>query len=603
MCVKNLKLFKCLGVFTAIILAGAVPSLRSEDSASDVLSGISVADVALARKCIFSPESLLTLPAGKAALLDVNHDGVVSLEDLNGLGRSHSRWKTLFVAPKRLANVPADQPVGCYQNPFILTENTVASAGGFYDQIRKITFTSNQGLGWNAEIVFLPGTYTRIQLLFRNADTDEAPNSPSHGRPIQAVIDRLHPVKILLRSLDPLATDPGKIARFFGGSEGQTPADVLKYGPMLRSKSDGVNGNYPQFLLIEGDGRVANKRKISNLVVSGLNISGYRCGIDLLYATHIVLKNNRLDTIGSARTPEEQAIPEKNTTVPYGTSAIGMARLCENILIKHNRISTTWNRCNSPAPTSAGDPGLMHPFYIIDASDIVYLDNEIEDSSGALLKIVDLADLNPDGTIKGSPMAHRRQVLINNSFLESTSHLAGIYPVEFNTISMIHDNSAQVRFWPDKKIYTQPTPPAPNLIFLGNTWETRIDMAFLRRESVTTSTNGISRLPSRFPNWFFEGNTWIGFPHGPGIVERQRGTPMGVKQDITQEVTTSPNETIRFQSLPRPYAYEQCLPRLRQLVLGTPDRPATHSSGNARLDQALLDMVEMREIPRVSTDD
>ena len=568
-----------LGPLLAIVLVASSPALRSQNA-------VTPGDVALARKSIFSPESGATLPPEKTRLLDTNHDGVLTLEDLNGLPSSRSRWKTLFVAPSQPANFQNTQPLGSYANPFVLTES---STRDFYDQIRKITFPPGKNAGLNAEVIFLPGTYQRIELLLRNADSQPTAGKP----PIKAVIDRFRPVRLFLRSLYPLSNDPQKVACFFGASQGADPAGILKYGPVQRLKTDGPDGGAPYFLQIQGDGTTAPKNKISGITVSGLKITCYRSGIDLLYASKIVLKNNLLDTLGSARTPEESAAPSDKTAAMYGTSAIGMARLCENILIKHNRIVNAWNRYNSPAPKPGGDPGLMHPFYIIDASNIVYLDNTIENSSGPQFKVVDLPAYSPDGApIPGTPRLGR-QVLINNSFLQSTDRLAGLYPVEFDTIAMIHDNSAQVRFWPDKKIYTKPSPPAANFVFLGNTWETKIAMPFLRRESVTTSADGVPHIPARFPNWIFEGNKWIGFKPGPTIVERRRGTPISERKDITREVTTNPDETIRLQSVDHPYPYEKCLQRLRELVTASPIQP---------IDRTLLDIVEKKEISGVSTD-
>ena len=200
--------------------------------------GITAPDVALARKSIFSPESGAVIPNQMIPLLDTNHDGVISLEDLNGLASSHSKWKTLFVAPAPPSDVRAGQPVGTYRNPFVLTETTVTSNGGFYDQIRKITFGSPP---LNAEVIFLPGTYSRIQLLLRNADLQ-----PPAGKPlIKAVIDPAHPARLLLRSLYGLSADPAKAAHFFGGSQGTGSAGILKYGPALRLVTDGPNGSLP----------------------------------------------------------------------------------------------------------------------------------------------------------------------------------------------------------------------------------------------------------------------------------------------------------------------------------------------------------------------
>ena len=269
-----------------------------------------------------------------------------------------------------------------------------------------------------------------------------------------------------------------------------------------------------------------------------------------------------------------------------------MARNCEAILVKNNHIINTWNRYNSPNPKSGGDPSLMHPFYIINAGNVVYLDNKIENSSGPQFKVVDTANYAPDGTIAATP-PFGRQVLINNSFLQSIDRLGGLYPIDFDMMAMIHDNSAQVHFWPDKKIYTKPSPPAANFVFLGNTWETRIPMDFLRRESVTTTADGTPHIPARFPSWIFEGNNWSGFKAGPNIVERRRGTPIAIKKDITREVTTNPEETIRFQSLQQPYPYGKCLDRLREIVA---------KSGISPAGRALLDIVQQKEIIGVSTD-
>jgi hypothetical protein len=169
-------------------------------------------------------------------------------------------------------------------------------------------------------------------------------------------------------------------------------------------------------------------------------------------------------------------------------------------------------------------------------------------------------------------------------------------------MAMIHDNSSQTHPLPGKKTYSKPSRPASDLIFLGNTWETKINMDFLRRESLTTSPDGKSSIPSRFPKWLFEGNTWIGFQGGPRIVERARGTPITVRRDITHEVETDPNETVRLTSAPQPYSHEASIQRLHELIFGTPGSPATHSSGNAKQDQLLFDMASEGEIPRVSTD-
>ena len=127
-------------------------------------------------------------------------------------------------------------------------------------------------------------------------------------------------------------------------------------------------------------------------------------------------------------------------------------------------------------------------------------------------------------------------------------------------------------------------------------------MDFLRRESVTTSADGISQIRTRFPNWFFEGNTWIGFRGGPNIVERRRGLDaISFKRDITQEVMSDPNETVRFKPVDHPYPYEKCVQRLRQIVAGTAGLSGTN--GNPADDRTLLDIVEKKEIPGVSTDD
>ena len=257
--------------------------------------------------------------------------------------------------------------------------------------------------------------------------------------------------------------------------------------------------------------------------------------MDLLYADNIVLKNNRLETLGSARTAAEVNLPDAQTPAMYGTYAIGMARFCRDILIKNNRIMTTWNRDLGATKNPGGDLGLMHPFYIIDAGDTVFMDNHAQDSSGPLFKVVDTVSYGPDGKVTGSQTAALRQVIMHNDFVQTTDRLAGIYPIDADVMAMIHDNSAQVHFLTDKKLYTQPSPPAPNLIFLGNTWEARIKMDFLRRESETTAADGRSPLAARFPKWLFEGNTWIGFAGGPRIVERERGTAISVKKDITQE--------------------------------------------------------------------
>ena len=519
-------------------------------------AGLTAADVAAARQAIFSPEAGVVISPADFPLLDTNHDGVVSLEDLNGLGDSPSRWKTLFVAPGRPAGDDPSRPVGSLKNPFVLTEGTETE---FYQQVRKITFGSGRESGTNAEIVFLPGTYTRIQLALLNADANEVRGKPdaaagSGAGAVAAVIDRFHPVRLLLRSLDPLAHDPARRARFFGGSAGTDPAGILREGPALRLHAQGIDGASPQFLEIRGVNEAVHPAKISDITVSGLDISCYRDGIDLLYARDIVLKNNRLKTIGSSRTPQDALEARNKTGWSYGTSAIGMARLCEDILIKSNRIDTTWNRHNPPDGKSGDELGLMHPFYIIESGDVAYLDNVIENSSGPLLKFVNLPDYAPDGTVTGNPLAGQRQVFIGNRFTQSTDRLDGLYPSDSHVMAMIHDNSAQIRLLPDKKIHTQPSGPAANMIFLGNTWTTSIDLDFLRRESVTTSQDGKSEIVSRFPNWLFEGNCWIGFHGPPRIVERERGTPISAKRDITGEVESDPRETVRLQSAPPTHA-------------------------------------------------
>jgi hypothetical protein len=584
------------------LLAFAV--LLSGWARADLAGPVSAAAVARARQAIFSPESGAVLSADEARRLDTNHDGVVTLEDLNGLGGSHSKWTTLFFAPEQPGNFEAQAPEGSYRHPFILTEDRLTADGGFYDQVRKVTFATDKKSARNAEIIFLPGTYRRIQLLLRNADTAEEPASvrAHYAVPIKAVIDRFHPARLLLRSLDPLGKDPEKTAFFFGESLRDGPAGLLKYGPALRLKTDAIDGANPMFLQIQGVNQAPHPRKISGIVVDGLKVAGYRSGMDLLYAERIVLKNNRLETLGSARTAAEIDLPDAKTTAMYGTYAIGMARFCQDILVKNNRIDTTWNRDLGATKNPGGDLGLMHPFYIIDAGDAVFMDNRAENSSGPLFKVVDTVSYRPDGTVAGSQTAALRQVIIHNDFRQATDRLAGIYPIDFNVMAMIHDNSAQVHFLPDKKIYTQPSPPAPNLIFLGNTWETEIRMDFLRRESETTSAAGVSASGARFPKWLFEGNTWIGFTGGPRIVERERGTLISVKKDITQEVVTDPHESVRLVSSPAPWTYAQAAARLRELVLGNGTTPGAYRSGNAKVDQLLVDIVEKQEIPGVSTD-
>jgi hypothetical protein len=546
----------------------------------------SAAEVAQARQAIFSPESGATLSTDEAARLDTNHDGIVSLEDLNRLGGSKSKWGTLFVAPQRPGNFDPKAAEGSATNPFILTADRVAGDGGFYDQVRKITFPAPIGEGRNAEIIFLPGTYQRIEMLLRNADTTEEPASvSSHYKvPVKAVIDRFHPVRLLLRSLDPLGADPAKTAFFFGGSLRGGPEGLLASGPALRLKSDAIDGANPIFLQIQGVNQVPHPSKISGIVVSGLKVAGYRSGMDLLYAERIVLKNNRLETLGSARTAAEIDLPDAKTPAMY------------------TRITTTWNRDLGPTKNPGGDLGLMHPFYIIDAGDTVFMDNRAQDSSGPLFKVVDTADYGPDGKVTGSQTAALRQVIMHNDFVQTTDRLAGIYPIDFNVMAMIHDNSAQMHPVPQTRHYSEASPPAANLIFLGNTWEARIKMDFLRRESMTTAADGSSPLAARFPKWFFEGNTWIGFAGGPRIVERQRGTPISEKKDITQEVVTNPHETVRLESAPRPYSDAEAAARLRLLVLGDGTTPGIYASANAKADQALVEMAETGEIKRVSTD-
>ena len=82
----------------------------------------------------------------------------------------------------------------------------------------------------------------------------------------------------------------------------------------------------------------------------------------------------------------------------------------------------------------------MHPFYLINVSESVFLGNHISNSSGPLLKLRDQAGWDSTGHVVASTLTTGRKFFIDNDFYQATLYDQN-YPANTYHLAMIHDNS------------------------------------------------------------------------------------------------------------------------------------------------------------------
>ena len=199
---------------------------------------------------IFSPENYSAYSNVDFSAYDSNGDGVLAMEDLNSSDKP--KWKTLFFVPATPANYKATSPAGSFTNPFIITNENMTKAGGFYQLIQSVTISQKGGLGLNCEVVFLPGIYSKLQFILRNGDTSGDKNASSlYPTPILGIQNRTAPANVLIRvfiHLPPTQdTRPSSTAERW-----RLAASFPATGPLLNSTTNTIDG-FAGFMRIEGD--------------------------------------------------------------------------------------------------------------------------------------------------------------------------------------------------------------------------------------------------------------------------------------------------------------------------------------------------------------
>lgn len=439
-----------------------------------------------------------------------------------------SETQTLYVAPSGASGT------GSASSPFALT------SGREYAFNRLVRPYLDAGVP--VKVIFLDGTYSdvRLQIIRQGVDTETiyllqpptvAGTTPSSyhtgahcnssGQNCRVLAADFTMGANTTTLLELVAEDAGRVV--FDGT------DTRDLRPVIDSEALTIAGS------IFG-GPAANpynvkSQRISNVFVDGMIFTNYRNGVHLKYATDILVQDCTFQSIGNR-------IPRTSSDDQYGTFAVSVDSDTQLVGFYQNTIKDAWNvGGNGSYAAGAVDPGLMHSVYIGYSRDSIFKNNEMDGSSGPMIKWGFYPQVS-GSTVYEYPTgaAARRNFFIENTFILDVAH-DGPQAVASGSLgeAFVHDNSREV-------VGSGESAPAAGIVFLSNEFENELPLvdglavALLREETPLASDVPL------FPAWSFQGNVITGIGSTSLIMTRQRGTALVASsfmhRTIEQDIAT-----------------------------------------------------------------
>lgn len=253
-------------------------------------------------------------------------------------------------------------------------------------------------------------------------------------------------------------------------------------------------------------------QRISNVKVQGLVFRNYRNGVDLRFASDIVIQSCTITQIG-------HRIARQSAAEPFGTYGISIDADTRLALFRLNTITDIWNvGTDGTYAAAAGDPGLIHALYSGYSKDAIFESNLFDGSSGPMIKWGYYPQVT-GAVVYEYPSApsDRRNFFIGNSFTLDTAH-DGPSPNTANAPgqAFIHDNSRVV-------IGSTESKPAAGEVFLSNQFINTLPTDsgppdLLVRQEIPLTADTLD-----LPGWSFHGNTVTGISSNLLVVGRLRG--------------------------------------------------------------------------------
>ena len=462
---------------------------------------------------VMSPENYGT-PYLTAA--DVTSKGHLSMQDYNWWSRS-TLWTTYYIAPGSAGSV---QGVGTFASPYVLYDGNEYDFNAF---IRPKLDAHR-----HVECIFLDGTYTDVRLQIVKAgsngnvislqDPVADPTLDGGGLPSYTVPSRRAGSTFIGNSFYTMgASATGKLvlralnpgAAIFESVKWRThkncAAEALRLSGAYHqgSSADYTFSGYTNYL----DG----------VVVTGLTFRHYTNGVMIGRARNIAVKNCTLEDTGN-RDWTGTAVEE------IGVAGFNVSFDSQIIAIKNNVITDSWNTTREDrytALSATDNQHQIHAFYHQYSKDVLYLDNEVTDCSGAPFKVAYTAHFSA-GVID-SQYAYgdheRRTFVINNVFRQTKGILGSPHETTSTTgiWNFVHDNTVEKQSNPVE------SDPMNGMVIAGNSFSKSdiaalADRPFLTCETINNTSGG------RLPNWHIEKNTINGVTATGVLMGHVRGT-------------------------------------------------------------------------------
>ncbi len=530
---------------SVLILLFSFAGISMPASAAACLIQPNPRDADFVQKALLSPEEMsleeTTARGDNSANYDADRDGQLTMRDYACLRGQPESWRTVFVAPQEPGAGPGQ---GTSDDPFRLYD------GNEYDFNILLRQTLDAGI--NVEVIFRSGVYLNVRLqIIKEGYRGLAPGNKSAGALM--MLEDAPPSGLNQKSrqtaISRCATPTRPEQKCVCNREGRNcrvPSDYFAFGYteqhydnnpklVLRAEELGkavfwardfanTHKNIgTEALLISGAALTGptnpdisfsnlNSKKIQNILVSGLAFREYTNGIHVQYGTSIVVKNCTVLSVGTRDLTDLTGKTEKIGT--YGLRADGDSQV---VLFKNNKIIDAWNSVREPVVDNTkkiGVLGMIHSIYFGYVRDVIFLSNELNNASGALLKFGYYAPLLDGKASRELEYPHeyswqRRVFFLGNHFIQDKVFDRDKHATVSSAImSFVHENSQTLN------IAGERTAGAQGVVMIGNRF--RIDilaaeagdpldhMSFLREE-----------LPKKcmvpeFKDWFVGGNSITG---------------------------------------------------------------------------------------------